>query len=264
MRTSCGCTTPRIENALLKPYQKGAVLAHLNSDSYLGRRQATVTVTFDRPSYAEVQLQVAAYVHQEVLFDHDSIDLGNVNQGAGAAGKIVVYRAGRSDWTVSEAKPSSPYLSGKVVERARQENQVWYEVEVRLAKNAPSGSFQDHILLTTNDSAAPQIPVTVAGQVIAKVNVSPATLFLGAMHPGEKSNPAGRGLEQQPFSITSVAGNPASFQFPAKVQAAKTVHVLPVTFIAGADHGPVVKTVHITTDCDGATADVSTCAIITK
>ena len=97
------------------------------------------SMTFDRPSYAEVQLQVAAYVHQEVLFDHNSIDLGNVDQGAGAAGKIVVYRAGRSDWTVSEAKPGSPYLSGKVMERARQDNQVWYEVEVRLAKNAPSG-----------------------------------------------------------------------------------------------------------------------------
>ena len=42
------------------------------------------------------------------------------------------------------------------------------------------------------------------------------------------------------------------------------MHVLPVTFVAGTDRGRVVKTIHITTDRDGAAADVSTYAIVTQ
>ena len=42
------------------------------------------------------------------------------------------------------------------------------------------------------------------------------------------------------------------------------MHVLPVTFIAGAERGRVEKTIHITTDRDGATVDVSTYAIVAE
>ena len=107
--------------------------------------------------------------------------------------------------------------------------------------------------------------MTVEGQVIAKVNVNPASLFLGAMQPGEKTTRQVVVWGKKPFRIMSVAGDPASFQFAAAAeQPAKTVHVLPVTFVAGADHGQVVKTIHITTDSDGAAADVATYAIVAE
>ena len=60
-----------------------------------------------------------------------------------------------------------------------------------------------------------QIPVTVEGQVLAKVNVSPASLFLGTMQPGEKTTRQVVVWGKKPFRITSVAGDPASFQFAA-------------------------------------------------
>ena len=87
VRSSCGCTTPSIakDKALLKPYEKGAILAHLNSGSYLGQRHATLSVTIDQPRYAVVQLDIAGFVHEDVLFDPDGVDLGSVDRGAGAA-----------------------------------------------------------------------------------------------------------------------------------------------------------------------------------
>ena len=113
VQSSCGCTTPKIANPLLKPYEKGAIVAHLNSGAYLGQRHATITVTFDKPAYAQAQLQIAALVHEDVLFDPDSIELGNIDQNAGAEGKIIVYRSGRIDWKVLEAevRPSPFVLS---------------------------------------------------------------------------------------------------------------------------------------------------------
>ncbi len=265
VRTSCGCTTPRIERATLKPREQGAIIAHLNTDSYMGPHRATITVTFDQPSYAQVQLDVAAYIHQEVLFDPDFIALGDVDQGVGAEGKIIVYRAGRSDWTVRAAESSNPHLTCRVVERARQDNQVWYELRVRLDKSAPCGSIKDHVILLTNDAEAPQIPVTVEGQVVAKVNVSPSSLFLGTLQPGEKTTRKVVVWSKEPFRITSMAGDPASFQLTApEKQPAKRVYVVPVTFIAGSDRGRVVKTIHITTDRGGAATEISTYAIVTE
>ncbi len=66
VRTSCGCTTPSVVNPTLKTYEKGAILAHFNTDHFLGQRGATLTVTIDKPFYAEVQLHVSGYIRSDV------------------------------------------------------------------------------------------------------------------------------------------------------------------------------------------------------
>src|ERR1035437_10068456 len=84
VRASCGCTTPRIEKDTLKTYEKGAIIAHINSDSFFGRQGATLTVTIDKPLYAEVQLQVKVYVYSDVLLNPSSIGFGSVARGTAA------------------------------------------------------------------------------------------------------------------------------------------------------------------------------------
>ncbi|MGO8744919.1 MAG: DUF1573 domain-containing protein [Thermoguttaceae bacterium] len=59
MSASCGCTTPIVEKDTLKTYERGAVLAHFNTDRFNGPHGATLTVTFDRPMFAQVQLNVS-------------------------------------------------------------------------------------------------------------------------------------------------------------------------------------------------------------
>lgn len=262
---SCGCTTPQITKQSLKPYEKGGIIAHLNSAAYLGQRHATVTVTIDQPSYAQVQLQVAALVHGDVLMGPDSVQLGNVEQGSGAEGKITIYRAGRSDWKLLEAKCDNPHVSCKVTERARQGDRVWYILQVQLAKTAPCGYLKDQVLLLSNDSQMPQVPVMVEGQVLSAVNVSPASLFLGTLQPGEKTTRQVVVWGSKPFRIVSLSGDTGCFKLgPPEKSAAKTVHVVPITFVAGSDRGKVVKSIHITTDSAKASADVSTYAIVTE
>ena len=137
--------------------------------------------------------------------------LGNVNQGEGAEGKIIVYRAGRIDWKILEAKTANPYLSCKVVERARQDNQVWYELQVRLAKNAPCGCLQDHVILLTNDPQVTEIPVTVEAQVLAKVNVQPAVALPWHPATGREDDAASGGVGQEAVSHPFGGGRPGKF-----------------------------------------------------
>ena len=62
VRASCSCTTPEIKVATLKTHEKGAIVAKFNTAAFLGAKGATLTVTFDKPFLAEMQLQVRGTV----------------------------------------------------------------------------------------------------------------------------------------------------------------------------------------------------------
>lgn len=121
VRASCGCTTPRIEKETLKTYEKGAIIAHINSESFLGRQGATLTVTIDKPLYAEVQLQVKVYVYSDVLLEPSSVALGSIARGNPVERTISVRYSGRSDWQIVEVKSNNPHLTGTVTETSRRE-----------------------------------------------------------------------------------------------------------------------------------------------
>jgi hypothetical protein len=178
---------------------------------------------------------------------------------------MLVYRNGRSDWKVTEATCANPNLVCEVKERARVGSEVWYTLDVRLKKTAPCGYMKDHVLLTTNDPSMAQIPVAVQAQVLCEINVSPASLFLGTLQPGEKATRNVVLSSKKPFRIATISGDKKSFEFAAvDGGTAKTMHMVPVTFVAGADRGKVVKDIHISTDLHGAAIDLSTYAIVTE
>jgi hypothetical protein len=262
VRSSCGCTTPRIEGALLKSYEKGAIVAHLNSGSYLGRRAATVTVTIDQPAYAEVQLHVAALVHEDVIIDPPSIRLGSVERGTAVSNKVTVYRGNLVGWKLLDARCDSPLLTAKVSEIARQGSQVWYELEARLGEAALPGYVSQHVTLTTNDPRAAQLSVLVEGQVLPEVAVTPDSLFLGVVPPGQKVSRPVVVRSRKPCRITAITGDAKSFEFPAPSSEAKTVHVVPITFMAGAEWGKVVRAIQIQTDSPGGNVEVTTYAVV--
>lgn len=264
VRTSCGCTTPSVENdkRTLKTYEKGAILAHLNSDTHLGQRAATLTVTFDQPTYAEVQLQIKALVHSDVLMEPASLGFGTVERGKAAESHVRIYRANYPNWRISALQLADPSLKGEVVELARRGSEVWYDLKVHLSETASPGYIGGHALLTTNDPGTPQIPVQIEGQVRPDVSISPAALFLGVMKPGEKVTKPLVVRGEKPFRITAITGDKASFELPAAGSESKMMHIVPVTFIAGAELGKVVKTIHIETDMGGASADAASYAVV--
>ena len=144
VRSSCGCTSPYIENdkRTLKTYEKGAIIAHLNSDTHVGRRAATLTVTFDQPYYAEVQLQIRALVHTDILMEPASLQFGTVEQGKAKEAQVRLYRADFPNWQILGVHLSDPNLQGEVIPLARQGSQVWYDLKVRLGPHGHAGLYQ--------------------------------------------------------------------------------------------------------------------------
>lgn len=69
VRASCGCTTPIVENKSIGPNQTGSILARFNTDTFRGKRGATLTVIIDQPFYTEVRLRVDGYIRSDMVFN---------------------------------------------------------------------------------------------------------------------------------------------------------------------------------------------------
>jgi len=255
VRSSCGCTTPMVEIDTLKTYEEGAIIAHYNTSSFTGYKSATLTVTIDQPYYAEVQLHVNGYIRSDVVFSPPSVQFGNVDLGTPGKAKVEVLYAGRQDWKLTDVRSVNPHFEVDVTETRRGSGQVGYELEVSLKEDAPAGAIDDQLILVTNDSRQPRIPLYVDGRVVSAIRATPSPLNLGNVAPGEKLTGQLIVTGKAPFKITGIDCDDARLAFALPDQAKKT-HVLPVTFTADDTPGSVLDKVRLKTDAGEATADV--------
>lgn len=253
--TSCKCTTPSIVKADLKTWEKGAVRAVFNTRAFLGARTATVTVIIDKPYYAEVQLVVKGYVRRDIIFEPGAVEFGSLQSGQGANKLLRVKYAGRPDWKITDVKGPG-YYEIRLAENQRENGRVGYDMQVRLKPNAPAGYFSDQLIVETNDQKLRRVPLVVKGRVIDKLVVSPASLSLGVLRPGQKATKQLVVRAKEPFRVIRVACEKGddcfSFQMPSE---AKKVHLIPVTFTAGDHATTIAQKISIKTDLgNGAVA----------
>jgi hypothetical protein len=248
VRSSCGCTDPRIENDTLQSWEKGRVVAAFNTRAFTGQHGATVTVTFDKPQWAEVQLRVKGYIRTDIVLDPNQVNFGSVSEGAAGEKKIRINYAGRGDWKITGVKTNSPFITADVKELDRAGGRIGYELDVKLADNAPAGYLNDQIMLATSDRRG-QFPVAVEARIVPQLTVSPASLNLGTLEAGEtvKKQIVVKGAK--PFKIVDIRCENSAFQFETPEQA-KALHLVPLVFTAPDIAGKVNCQIEIVTDLD--------------
>lgn len=248
VRSSCGCTSPRITKETLKTHEQSEIVVVYNTKSFLGAKSATVTVTIDEPYYAEVQLTVSGYIRSDVVFQPGAVEFGSVDSGKGASLTVTVSYAGRDDWEITDVRSANEHFEVELEEKLRNGGRVNYEMIVRLKPDAPSGYIHDQLLIVTNDSGASNVSLPVEGQVVSALTVSPASLYLGVLKPGDtvKKRLVVRG--NKPFRIVSVKCDDASFTFEKPETESKPLHFVPVEFKAGDQPGQIEKKIEIETD----------------
>ncbi len=257
VRSSCGCTQPRILKDTLKSHEQGAIIAAFNTRSFSGQRGARVTVTIDRPKYAEVELEVHGYIRTDVVLNPGQVALGSVPEGQTAEKKIRIEYSGRNDWKITDVTTSSPYLTATVKEAARSAGRVAYDLDVQLKEGAPAGYLKDQLLVATNDRKATQFPVNVEAMIVSDLSVSPSVLMLGTLQPGQKVTKQIVVKGTSPFKIVDVRCEDGAFTFET-TEEAKILHLVPVTFLAGSDSGKISQKIEIVTDLgENTTATLS-------
>jgi len=253
VRTSCGCTTPSVVHSTVKNGEQGAIRAVFNTRSFTGQRSATITVVFDRPRYAEAQLYVRGYIRRDVVFQPSSVDFGTVREGETAERVVAIEYAGRNDWQIAAGRVPCPYLSVETRQTKRSAGRVGYQLVVRLGAEAPAGALDTELTLETNDSRGNQVPLTVTGQIVPPLSVSPALLFMGDVRGGQEFKARLVVRAAEPFKITAVECDDPRFQFEVSSES-KTLHFIPVTFQAGGEAASLSTKIRIQTDLSGGKA----------
>src|SRR6476659_2737788 len=151
VRTSCGCTTPTITKPTLKTWEKGSIVATLNTRSFVGQRNSTLTVVIDKPFYAEVPITIAGYIHSDVDFQPGVAALGDIEQGTTGEQAVTVTYRGSGNWQIADVRSANTHLESELTDPIRQPGQVTDKMLVRLKPDAPPGNLQDQLTLVTND-----------------------------------------------------------------------------------------------------------------
>jgi hypothetical protein len=249
IRSSCGCTTPRVTKDTLKTWEKSTIVAAFNTHSYRGQRGATLTVVIDKPFYAEVQLTVAGYIRGDLVFEPGEVNFGDIELAQTAERKVRIQFNGRSDWKIVDVRSANKNFEVELSETARGGGQITYDMLVRLKRDFPAGHFQDQLSLITSDSESKAVPLMVQGNVVAPVSVSPTSLFLGVLEPGQTvtKNLVVKG--KQAFHVECIDCNENSqltFKAP-KPDESRSIYVIPVTFTAGDNPGQFSQKITIKT-----------------
>lgn len=252
VRTSCGCTTPTITKPTLKTWEKGAIVATLNTRSFVGQRNSTLTVVIDKPYYAEVHLTIAGNIHSDVDFQPGVAELGDVEQGSAGQREVTVTYRGYGNWQIADVRSANEHLEVEIGQPIRQQGLVSYKMTVKLKPDAPAGLLQDQLTLVTNDQRLPTVVLPVEGRVVPPLAVNPSPLLFGTLAPGQSATKQIVITGKQPFRVLSITSDNDALQFRPLADAAKKVHLVPVTVTAPQKPGEFHYSITVETDLENA------------
>ncbi len=266
VRSSCGCTIPRVkgDKRSYKSWEKGAIVAKLNTSAFRGSRGATITVTFDRPQYAQVQLHVKTHIYSDVLLTPGSIQFGTVHQGEPENQTLRIATPNRGISIVG-VETSNPHISAELGPLERVSGRWGYQLAVRLDAEAPPGFLKDHVMLITDGYRKTRIPVTVDGLVSPPFSISPDALFMGPVNPGDtvRKRVVVRGRE--PFVITKARSKDPRFVIDTSTASTpKSIHVLPVEFTADDQSGNVQRTLYFEMEGGASAGEIQAYVVVAE
>lgn len=230
VRSSCGCTTPSIENNLIKTWEKAYVIAKFNTRTFTGVHSATLTVTIDKPFPAQVQLRVHGNIRGDVVFEPGKVDFGTVDQGSPIEKVVSVKYAGRSGWRLNDVRSASDDLEVELTERpTNSSSRASYDLLVRLKPTAKPGILKEQLVLVTSDNQNPRIPLDVEGRVVPELSVAPANLVFGDLPKGVEVNKRLIVKGKKPFRVLNVSCQEEGFEFKTDGDS-RDRHIIDVAF----------------------------------
>jgi len=255
--SSCGCTQPEATKTTLRTWEKADIIARIDTRSFMGAKEASVTIRFDQPMEAVVVLHVSSYIRGDVVVQPGLIELGTVPVGTSVQRKVAVSYAGRADWKLVGIETPTESFNVRAFETSRTAGQITYELNVELKPTVPAGYIKDHLTLLTNDAnaRAARVPVPIEGLVVANLTARPSPLNLGTVVQGQAVTKPLVVQGQGTFRVTRVSCSDTRFKFSIP-PAANSLHMIQVTFTADGAQGSVDQTLTVETDGTAGRVDV--------
>ena len=237
VKSTCGCTTPLLkgEKRLFATGEKGAIVAHLNSERFRGKKGATLTVRFDVPSRPDIppsaaQLQVRSNI-SNLTVEYDCVWFGSIDLGSAYEQTVRILvppELRRLPLTVSADNED---LKAEVVPG---QTAGGYSLKVTVPATAKPGFFPEMVMLQVGNQ---RFPLEVVGQIRPPLSVTPASLSL-FVAAGDKATRNLVVRATEPVQISAIHCDDTRFLLKTPEGGpAKKVHIIPVTYLAGPRKG---------------------------
>jgi hypothetical protein len=259
VRTSCGCTTPTVTKETVKTHETSAVVATFNTSTFIGQKSATLTVVFDRPTYAEVQLKVSGFIRTDITFDPPEVSFGELGSGETSEREVVITHTGNSNWEIVDVRSHCGNLTARLDPVQRTPGMVRYRMLVKLDDKMPEGDIRERLTLISNDQSFPTTEMAISGRIQPTVSVFPASVSLGTTSPegSVEKKLVIRGKE--PFEVADVLCADERFEFVVPI-GRKKVHFVKMRFKGDGTDRSISQEVRIITDLEG---DKSASCVVT-
>lgn len=250
VRTSCGCTTPTLTKETVKTHDTGSVVATFNTNTFIGQKSATVTVVFDRPKYAEVQLKVKGFIRTDITFDPPEVNFGEIPAGQKREQEVVITHSGNSSWEIKDVRSHCSNLQVRLNPAQRTPGMVRYRMLVRMDGTMPDGDIRERLTLISNDRSFPTTEMAIAGRIRPTVSISPAAVSLGTTTDNGSAERRLVMRGEEPFEIMDVQCADDRFEFEVPV-GEKKVHFVKLRFTGDGTTEPVSQEIRIVTNLPG-------------
>ena len=261
--SSCMCTDVSYSKKVIKSGEQGSIIAKANTSGQIkGKRGATITVTFDKPTLAVVQLEVSVYIRPDVVLDPGSIDFGIVGEGRHLSKTVTLQYAGNPNWTLVPPivrANNNQYITAKAsrVDSPGKNGLVTYKIVVSLNEKdkAPPGDVREILRFKTSEGIDAQgrektsiIELPVTAFVMDTLVAKPSPFQFGLIRPGETLTKYVVLQAAHPFRVTDARSSDDRFMLFKSDQESR-VHIVAVTLTSKQTNDEKVSsTLRIRTD----------------
>jgi hypothetical protein len=246
----CGCTAVRIGAEVIPPGTQTVIEATIDTTRFQGYKPSGLTLKIDRPTYAEVDLNLTCFIRGDITLNPGQVDFGIVSHGNNPSATLqLTYSGGQPNWGIIKMQTQTGQVTAKVQEQGRSaDGQVQYLLTASLNPSASNGFFRDQITLFTNDSASPTIPISVTASVQSAVTISPSIVNLGPVKAGATVKKTVLVRSSRPFKLTTLKASKNELTATSDPDESRPLHTVSLTFKAPNQFGPYNAVFEIATD----------------
>ncbi len=228
-RVSCGCVAATAVKSELAPGESTSIYATMDTRRFVGFKQVTIFVSFDRPTWQEVALSIQAYGRDDLAMDAESLSFGAVSRGNASTAKMNVTLR-QPNWSVLGVTSESAFVVPSVKELRRTQFEVVYEVSAALKPGLPVGTWVTALNLTTNSPVAPKITMPAAVEIRPALSISPGEVTFNPTTVGQPSESKFVIKGGQPFRIKEIQGLDGIVTMSESLGEARPVHILTIKY----------------------------------
>ncbi|WP_157369472.1 DUF1573 domain-containing protein [Zavarzinella formosa] len=255
-KPSCGCVSVLAYTDKMESKETGQIDIKIDTSRVEGVKvvRLPVVIVGTHPKSGErfqsiAQLEIRAVSRPDIFMNPGAFAFGVNPAGAKNTQSVTVTYNGRmKGWTITEVGYKKELFDVTVKPLDNKSGTMSYLVSATMKEGMPVGSFDDQIVLKTNDPAAPALMVNVTGTVQASLTLVPDNVMkIGNIEIGKKLEKRYLLKADKLFRIASVDGDGdgVTVSLPP-VTAAKTQAV--IVLFQPEKPGAVKKTLTIKTD----------------